>query len=233
MKRILSLLFVTSLLSSCMVGVSGNGHVDEETRKVENFDGIDVGGMFEIHLVQSANYDVKVVADENLMELIETYVEGGVLKISSRENIRKAKELDIYISAPNYNSLDLSGAVTVDNKGSIRSTDLSINSSGASEINMNIDTQKLNLDLSGASEVRLSGIAEYVNISASGASDMEMFELKTKEMKLSLSGASEVDCNVSEDLQIDASGASEINYIGSATISRKDLSGASSINNKN
>lgn len=232
MKNFLSLLLIPLLLSSCGLGVSGNGNVEEQNRKVEAFDRIEAGGMFELHLVQSETHRLKVVADENLIDLIETYVDGGVLHIRSKENIREAKELDIYIAVPELEKIELSGAVEIDGKGVFASKDLRIESSGAAQIDLEIKVEDLELELSGATEIELRGSAENVRIEASGASEIELFELKVRNMRVDLSGASELEINVSDDLQIEASGASDIKYRGGARISRQNLSGAASVSNQ-
>lgn len=232
MLRYISFFAVALLFNSCIVGVSGNGIVEEQNRQTEEFHSVHASGMYEIHVVQDENYRLKVVADENLMDLIVTEVKGGVLHISTRENIKKAKELDVYISAPYFDEFDLSGAVELDAKGVLESEDLKIESSGAAQIELEIEVSNLELDLSGASEVRLSGSATRVRIASSGASEMKLFDLETEQMQVNVSGASDLEINVNEDLQIEASGASEIEYRGKARISRQNLSGASSVKQK-
>ncbi|WP_421753456.1 head GIN domain-containing protein [Croceimicrobium sp.] len=229
MKSILSFIAVLALTTSCMVGVTGSGKVIEENRNVEEFDGIDASGMFEIHLVQADVHRLKVVADDNLMDLIETYVEGGVLHIRSRKSIGKAKELDVYISSPDYESIQLSGAVTIDNKGTLDVNDLDIESSGAAQITLSVDADDIKLELSGATELNMSGTADKVSIEGSGASECKMFDLNCRKMRIDVSGASELEVNVSEELEIEASGASDIRYRGNGRIVRQNLSGASNV----
>jgi hypothetical protein len=229
MTRILSIFALFSILSSCAVGVAGNGNVTEKNREVESFNGISASGMFQIHFIQSDNISLKVVADDNLHELIETYVNDRVLSVRTTESIRNAKKLELYISAPSLSFLDLSGAVSVDNKGEISGERLMIQTSGAAEINLNVRVEEIEIGCSGATEVDLRGRADKVEINASGATEIKMFELEALRMSLDLSGASEVKVNVTKELRVSASGASEIVYRGNPKLSRSDLSGASSI----
>jgi hypothetical protein len=229
MTRILSIFALFSILSSCAVGVAGNGNVTEKNREVESFNGISASGMFQIHFIQSDNISLKVVADDNLHELIETYVNDRVLSVRTTESIRNAKKLELYISAPSLSFLDLSGAVSVDNKGEISGERLMIQTSGAAEINLNVRVEEIEIGCSGATEVDLRGRADKVEINASGATEIKMIELEALRMSLDLSGASEVKVNVTKELRVSASGASEIVYRGNPKLSRSDLSGASSI----
>ncbi len=228
MKQLVSFILILGLASSCMMGVVGNGKVEEQNRNIEEFNSISASGMVEIHLRQGETHQLKLVADENLHELIETEVRKGTLYISSRENIRKAKELDFYITTPTINKLDLSGAVEVDTKGIIRTSSMNIESSGAAEVSMDIEAESIVMGLSGASKIVLNGMADQVRVGASGASEIEMLELRAREVSLSLSGASEISTHVTEKLSIGASGAADVRYRGNPSIS-KDISGAADI----
>lgn len=210
------------------MGVSGNGKVREKELNVEDFDAIQASGMFEIHLKEGDSPSLRLVADENLHELIVAEVRGGTLEVHSRENISRAKELDLYITVPRLNGLDLSGAVSVQSEGFIPGDDLRIETSGAAEISLGVRVESVRMGLSGASEVNLSGTAERVSVSASGASEIHMYKLQARNVSLDLSGASEVRCYASETLDVDASGAADIRYRGNPKV-QKSTSGAASV----
>ena len=66
------LLFITLSSSGCMYmgGIKGNGNVVKETREVSSFDGIKVGGAFNVYLSQSGTESLTIEADENLLPVI-------------------------------------------------------------------------------------------------------------------------------------------------------------------
>lgn len=229
MRKLLSAFVLIGLLSSCMLGVQGNGKVEEANRSVEDFNRISVSGMFEVHLRQADENSLKVVADENLHELIESRVENGVLQISTKEDIGRAEELDLYIGLKDLEAMEFSGAVSVKNVGELSGAELHLESSGAAEIKLSVDYDQISIELSGASEIEMSGEADQLRLSSSGASEVKFFELKVDRMRLDLSGASDVEVSVEEDLSLEASGAAEIVYRGNPEISRSELSGAASL----
>ena len=65
-------LLTASLLTSCIsfVGERGNGVMTEETFQVGEFNRIEVGGEFIIRLTQGEGNEVKIEADENLLDYI-------------------------------------------------------------------------------------------------------------------------------------------------------------------
>jgi hypothetical protein len=229
MKPFLSILFLAFSLSSCLIGVSGNGDVKEVERQVAPFNEVEASGMLEIILLQGETR-LKIIADENLHELIETEVRGNRLMIRTTKNIREYKKLEIYISSAEFEKIEVSGAVSIRSNGTLRGDDLELESSGAADVKISLDYDDLSCELSGASELELKGAARTVSISSSGASDLKLFELAVRNMRLDLSGASEARINVSHELSVEASGASEIRYKGSPKITKTELSGASSIN---
>ena len=212
-----------------MIGVSGNGNVIEVERQVTPFNEIEASGMLEIILVQSET-GLKIVADENLHELIETEVRGNRLMIRTTKNIKQYKKLEVHLSSMEFAEIEVSGAVSIRSNGTIKGNDLELESSGAAEMKMSLDYDDLRCELSGASELELKGDARSVSITSSGASNLKLFDLAVRNMRLDLSGATEARINVSRELSVEASGASEIRYKGSPKITKTELSGASSIN---
>lgn len=94
-------------------GVKGSGNVKTEKREVSNFKSIDVSGAFEVEITAQKDFSLEVEADDNLLELIKTEVDDGTLEIKSQKSLKTSNPLKIRISAPDINSLELSGASKV------------------------------------------------------------------------------------------------------------------------
>ncbi len=124
--------------------------------------------------------------------------------------------------------LDASGASLVWLEGSVRN--LEIDASGASSIDGDIEADSIDLDLSGASSARLSGSAGDAIIEGSGASRFNLADLILNDADVTLTGASTADVNLDGRLDVSLSGASSLNFKGTPTMGRIDISGGSSIN---
>lgn len=193
-------------------GVRGSGNVVTEQRDVTGFHGIEVGGVYQVEAVAGKDFGVTVEADDNLVPLIKTEVDGGILKISSDRRISPKSTIRIKVSAPDIDSLDISGVANVNVTG-LSNSDLSVDSSGASKVALNGTTSKLTVDVSGATKI-----------------DAE--QLKTENATVDASGACNVVVNVTGTLRADASGASRISYAGSPTDVMKKTSGAANVSAK-
>ena len=91
----------------------------------------------------------------------------------------------------------------------------------------------LGLELTGASVVNLKGTTENLRIRASGASDIKDFDLQTDNCIAKISGASDVRITAMKSISASASGASTLYYKGNPEKSDVSASGASSISQKN
>ena len=61
-------------------GVSGSGRVATDKRDVKGFSSVDVSGIFQVEIVSGKDFSVEVQADDNILPLIQTNVDGDTLK---------------------------------------------------------------------------------------------------------------------------------------------------------
>ena len=208
-----------------------------ETRAVGSFSAIRVSGGIDLYLSQSDREALAVSASESAYKSrIKTVVENGVLKIYYEDAGKKwssgNRKLKAYVSFTSLRKLDASGASDVYVDGAIKGDGLSIRLSGASDFKGAVEVNQLDLDQSGASDATISGKVMNLEVKASGASDLKGFDLSTSVCSARASGASEVKITVEKELQVEASGASSIQYKGNAVITSTKSNGASSINKK-
>ena len=198
--------------------VIGNKKITKETRDIEPFTGLDVGGAFNVYLTQQENTSLIVEADENLMERISTTVRGGTLHIKS-DDIKNAAKLNIYLSTATISDLDVSGAANLQSENTISGESLTIRASGAAKIILELDIDDLNTKSSGAAYIELNGKAGNHDIEASGASDIKASGLKTIYSVAEASGAANITLNASEKVNSETSGAGSVTILGNPEIS--------------
>lgn len=235
--RILFIAFVSAfILSSChyVLGerISGNGNITTKQQNVGSFNAVDVGGAIEVHVKQDAAQSVKIETDENLVQYIEVYTEGNTLKIHPRNgiNLDPSRDVIIYVSAPAFKAIGVSGASKIIGDNAISGNDgLTIDASGASKIMIELDGGSVGGDVSGASSINLKGQVSKVDFQASGASHINAFDLVADEAIADVSGASSMEITANKNLKAEASGASHVRYKGSANVN-SNTSGASSVN---
>jgi Putative auto-transporter adhesin, head GIN domain len=234
MKKIIASLFMVwfALFATAQKEIVNDANA--EIREIDkSFNSIKISSGIDLFLSQSDNEAVAVSASDK--EEIKTVVENNTLKIyyfGSRNWNKDKKNLRVYVSFKNLESIDASAACDIQVAGVIKVPSLLINMSGASGFKGAVDVTDLKIDLSGASDVTIKGIATSVRIESSGASDVSGYDLITDYCTAKVSGASDVNITVNKELNASASGASDISYKGDAVIKDKHTSGASSVGKK-
>ncbi len=205
-------------------------------REVQTFQSVVVSGPFKVYYSTDAETQVAVSAnDTDTRDRITTKVTNGTLYISLDNNgvkwWRGNKEFKVYITAPKLNSLTASGAVNFVVVDVMKSNNLNLKFSGASDFTGKVECSEINANLSGASDTKISGSANKIELDCSGASSFKGTELKVIEADLEASGASSIKIHVKETLKAKASGASSIQYKGAPRMYNQSATGASSIKN--
>ena len=193
-------------------GVRGSGNVQTQKREVSDFNKIEVGGVFEVEITAQKDFSVVVEADDNLLELIKTDVNGDTLEIEFEKRVSTRNTPRLRISAPDIEGLDLSGASKV--------------------TLVNLNNESLQLDSSGASKIKVEGITKNFTVEMSGASRLDAENLQSENVSVDSSGASSATVFVTEELKADLSGASKVVYSGNPKNLEKKTSGASCVKQK-
>ena len=238
MKKIaLFSLIILVFASGCreMAGerVKGSGHVITENRSTSDFNSIDVSGAIDVYVKQDSATSVKVEADDNILEYIEVHTEGSRLEIYTQNNIRlrPSNKIKVYISSPEYKEIQVSGASSVRCENEITSDVLDVNLSGASEGRLELNAPKISVNVTGASNANIKGKTKDFEGRASGASEIRGFDLLSENADVDASGASNIEIYASVRIDGQSSGASSVNYKGNAQ-SSVEKSGASSVSKK-
>ena len=209
-----------SAMTACdsMVGVDhferedvfGSGIIVTEVRAVESFTGVRASGGHTVVVEQAEVEEAEVTVDENLVEFVRTHVVGGTLVVSidPEVRLRPTVPLVVRIRAGALSKLLADGAVLVNaDIGSV---------------------PELNVRVTGASRVWATGSAEWQDLQISGASTYDAFDVESKSVKVTASGASVADLWVHDRLEVNGSGASTVRYRGAPGVTTR-LSGASTV----
>ncbi|MFC5409201.1 head GIN domain-containing protein [Larkinella bovis] len=235
----LPLLLAAVFLSVAAVHPSGsrlaelmNLNLQDETRtfSVSNFDQLNLGSAFTIHVTRGGSYKVTATGRSADLEDLEAKVSNNTLQIRYKDKSwnRNRQRVTVNVTMPDLKGVHFSGASRSDVTGFRNVRDLDVDISGASTSTLEVDAERVVVDLSGASNVTLTGQAKRLEGEVSGATTLKAYDLKVAKARVDVSGASSARLNVTDRLEAEASGASSVTYRGSASI-RSNTSGASSV----
>ena len=207
----------------------GSGNIIREKRQTGDFKGLSVGGAFEVEVRNGAT-SVEVEADDNIMNLIETDVRNGVLRIRTKDgsNFHDAT-FRVFVSTPQLESVKSSGASNIKLKDLVKSNEkLDFDVSGAGRILGTIDAPEVNAEISGAGKIELSGRTRDYVARVSGSGELKSSDLRSENTDVHVSGAGNARVHASVLLKGNASGAGNIIYNGGARV-EQHTSGAGSV----
>ncbi|MCL2753079.1 MAG: DUF2807 domain-containing protein [Defluviitaleaceae bacterium] len=211
MKRVIFTVAATIVALFVFVGcnisssgsVRGTGPMVLHPINASNFTGINISGGYDITWINSPNFNVTLEIQENLFGYVETSVSNGVFSLSSSRgfNTSGGNTPRLRIYAPFIDNIVLSGAADITGWDTLDQNSLSIN-------------------ISGAADIELEGRVENLHINVSGASNVSLFDLVATHAVIDVSGASDVDIHATETLNITLSGVGNVRYDGNPTITR-------------
>jgi hypothetical protein len=214
-----SLLLFSSCREIFAKRIRGNGNVTTQTRSAGEFNSIDVSGNIDVYVRQDSTSSIKVEADENLQQYIETIDDGNVLRIKTEEgyNIRSSRQIKVYVSSATFKKFGASGACNVFSESNITSnSNIDIDLSGSCDATLDLNAPKISADISGACTVKLKGQTKDFNVDGSGSTDIKCYDLLAENVDLDISGAGDAEVYASVKLTGDISGAASVKYKGSA-----------------
>jgi len=216
-KSFILIIFFSVFVTGCFSGqfsfsssgIRGNGHVVTQKRQVQNFNKIDVSGVFHVNFLRTDNTSLEISAEKNLLKYISTRVEDNTLIISTTKDISPQKGLIVYLTSPKLISIETSGVTKV--------------------IAKNLLSDNFSVNQSGASKIVLSGTVDKLHCDVSGVSKLDAKNLQVNKAYVEASGVSHVTVSVNKKLSVNASGISKVNYYGNPIVNA-DVSGMSSVN---
>jgi len=233
--------------------VTGSGELATWEMDYSDFDEIEVSSAFDVEISRADAFLVSITIDKTLYEYLKIDQRGHTLRIGLKpSHIYRNTTQRAVVTLPDLRRLELSGASEADVSGFsvTHSLDFELSGasrmelghtiagdskfelSGASRVNGSIEMDDGRFELSGASELVLKGTADNIKIDASGASDVTLPEFKVLNADVDLSGASAAVINVISSMDVHLSGASDLEYIGTPKLGELDMSGGSTLNQR-
>lgn len=236
LMALISLLIVT-LACSVSIGniglrsVRGSGEVVTEERDVREFRKVILSGIGQLKIETGETQDLRIEAEDNLLEYIETEVSGDTLTIgiSERTNLRPTEPINYYLTVTELDTIEVSGAGSID-APDLEADRFSVSLSGAGGIEINsLVADRLDVVISGLGNLTINGgeVSEQ-RIEISGSGNYNAREMGSLEADINLSGLGNATVWVTQFLNVEISGAGSVNYVGTPRIS-SDVSGLGSL----
>ena len=190
---------VVSLLAACdLTGIAGSGPVTSETRSAQAFSRVEVGNGIEVTVQIAQTPSINVQAQENLLKLIETRVDGQTLRIGATSQFHSSPMPRVTLTTPTLDSIALSG-------GSQGRVD-------------GLANQAFRVELNGGAALTASGTTRDLTVDASGGATAALKDLRAGVATLEVSGGATTQVNASDEVRGDVSGGGQAIVAGTGRL---------------
>ncbi len=209
--------------------ISGNGNVVTEERPVnEDFTSISGSAGVDVFLTKGTENKIVVEADENLMEVIETEIKNGKLKVTTNQSIGRCKSKKVHVTYVELSDISASSGADVIGNSVVKSEFLSLSSSSGADLEVDIVAKEVNASTSSGADIKVSGRATKLIADASSGSELNAQDLEVKICQADASSGADIEVNVLEEMSGNASSGGDIRYYGDPTaVSVRDASSGS------
>jgi hypothetical protein len=226
MIRTISRLCLAILLAASTAfaaSVTGSGRPVTETRAVSGFTGVALAIPGRVEVTQGDQESLTITADDNVLALIQTVVEGGTLKIRWTEKNLSVDRATIRIAvgAKTVERLAVGGSGNL-RTGPLRGARLSLSVGGAGDITIaSLATGELETNIGGSGNVVIEGgSADSVVASIAGSGDLKAPKLAARRVKVNVAGSGDASVWASESLNVSVAGSGSIRYYGDPKIGK-------------
>ncbi|MEL1242138.1 GIN domain-containing protein [Flavobacterium flavipallidum] len=190
MKKIsilLLILFTTSIIfAQKKEKISGSKITTTKNKNIKNFSTIEVEDNIELSLERGEYPEIKIEADDNLIDVIDIEVTDHVLHLSTSKKIVKHKSLKVKVTyTSELNTIISKNDAVVTAIQEILSDNFTVKTSDDSKIFMNGNIKNFTLEADGNSKTELNLKSENTKIALIKGADLKSL-LTTKELNIDL-----------------------------------------------
>ncbi|MBT9393083.1 DUF2807 domain-containing protein [Hymenobacter sp. NST-14] len=197
-----------------------------ETRRVEAFTALSLGGSMRVIVRQGSPQLVEVEGDAEDLARLETTVSGGKLRIGTKpqSGMRWTNfkgNVTVYVTMPTITGLAVSGSGSLKAPDAIRAQNLDLAVSGSGSLSLaSVTADKVHSAISGSGSLSiLGGAAPSQEVAVSGSGNLRAEKLQSKACNVRISGSGSCRVQATQTLDARIAGSGGVYVSGNPRIS--------------
>lgn len=210
------------------------GGAEEQTRDVSSFNEVSLHGSMDVDIQVGKKQSVRVVADDKVIDDLETEVRGDRLHIKLKEGrrYRNIKKMNVYITVPELEAGYIHGSGDMIIKGDIEGDfEFSVHGSGNGNIEQ-VKAEDLELSIHGSGNIQLNGSCGDLEASVHGSGDVFGRKLECEHVDVDIHGSGDVAIQAKKTLNASIYGSGDVDVYGEPDKVRTRVRGSGDINVK-
>jgi hypothetical protein len=235
-----SLVFILGLLSVAFVS---SAQVTKKTLELPEFKSIYVNSNYTVYLKQTNKQEVIVEALTEIYELTNVIVENGILMINVErkpdspnksvwakiDDIKVNPTMKVYVSMKNLTDLQVNGGGKIISENSLAASTLNLSVSGSGSMDLDIKGDVVKTEVSGSGKIALRGYASSMDALVSGSGSLNAFSCPLDAAKVKVSGSGACELNVTTTIDALILGSGTIKHKGNTKNTTKKIYGSGSV----
>lgn len=210
--------------------IKGSGVMKTDTRNVSGFNHISLSIPGNVEIVQGSTEGIRIEGDDNIVPLVETVVEGGILKIRFAEKNMSigTKTLKLVVNAKTVEGLSVAGSGDL-HAAKLQSAKLKASIAGSGDVTItSLDADSLIVSIAGSGNFAAGGKAKTIETRISGSGDLKIGKLDANSVKVSIAGSGDAIVWARDSLTVSVAGSGDVQYYGDAKVSQS-VAGSGSV----
>jgi hypothetical protein len=190
--------------------VAGHGVAVTEARKVRPFNGIrlEAPSGDVVYTVGGAQ-SVSISAQKNVLPLIVTSVEGGILIIKVHGVMLPNEPVRLVMTGPSLDTLHITGSGRIEMTGA--------------------KGPAIHATLSGSGDISVAGQVDALVLDLSGSGSIKASSVKSKSVTVTLSGSGNISAQASQEARVVLSGSGNVGISGNPNVRSVEKNGAGQV----
>jgi hypothetical protein len=213
------------LLTVAFTAVQAGNSKKTEIRKVKNFNVVDVSSGIDLYLKMGETEQVRVEADDDIIDDVVTEVKNSTLHIYMKKsnffnlfNFGKSTSRVVYVTVTDLESIDASSGSDVRSEDTLKGEVLKVSSGSGSDAVLDVVYKDVSLDASSGADIRISGKAKTVKAGASSGSDINARELEAVICHAHASSGADIVVHATGEIYANASSGGDVRYYGNPSV---------------
>lgn len=203
--------------------VPGSGVAATERRDVGAFAGVALGAPFAVVLRAGSREAIEIVADDNLLPLIETRLRGTGADRTLDIDLRRGTRVDprtpivVTVDVVRLHNLALGGSGSIGARA-LKTAKLDVAIGGTGSIDLaDLDVGSLSVAIGGSGALRTDGKARTLSISIGGSGRCDAERLVAGDVSVSVAGSGATRVRAETTLSATIAGSGDVHHSGAAT----------------
>jgi hypothetical protein len=222
-------LTIAAMLAGAATGALADDTA-EETRDVSSFNEVFVKGSMDVEIKVGGERSVRVVADSDIIDNVETEVRGDELHIGlERGHYGNINKMIVYITVPSLEGAGVhgSGDLYVEN-AKADEFELELHGSGDAVFKDAV-IGEMDIQLQGSGDIEMDGSCDTIEVELQGSGDVDAGDFVCKAADVLLQGSGDVHVHATEEAEIKVHGSGDVVVSGEPGKVRSKVRGSGDI----